>query len=33
MPIQPFTQMPISNQWEINVYMKDLLDARYNQGS
>ena len=25
----PFTQMPVANQWEINLYMKDLLKARY----
>ena len=26
----PFTQMPVANQWEINLYMKDLLTERYN---
>ncbi|MBK7711332.1 MAG: sugar phosphate isomerase/epimerase [Bacteroidales bacterium] len=26
----PFTQMPVANQWEINVYMKDLLKERYS---
>lgn len=26
----PFTQMPVANQWEINLYMKELLKARYN---
>jgi len=25
MTILPYTQQPISNQWEINVYMKDIL--------
>jgi sugar phosphate isomerase/epimerase len=25
----PFTQMPVANQWEINLYMKDLLKERY----
>lgn len=25
----PFTQMPLTNQWEINCYMKDLLTERY----
>jgi sugar phosphate isomerase/epimerase len=33
MPKQPFTQMPISDQWGINAYMKDFLDKRYNQGN
>lgn len=33
MQIQPFTQMPISDQWEINRYMKDFLDRRYNSGN
>jgi sugar phosphate isomerase/epimerase len=27
---QPFTQMPLSNQWDINHYMKDFLARRYN---
>ena len=26
----PFTQMPVANQWEINLYMKDMLKDRYN---
>ncbi|MCP4399261.1 MAG: sugar phosphate isomerase/epimerase [bacterium] len=30
MPRQPFTQMPISNQWEINRYMKEMLKERYH---
>jgi len=25
----PFTRMPIANQWEINSYMKDMLQDRY----
>ncbi len=25
----PFTQMPVANQWEINLYMKDMLKDRY----
>lgn len=25
----PFTQMPVANQWDINLYMKDLLKERY----
>ncbi|WP_435356745.1 sugar phosphate isomerase/epimerase family protein [Emticicia sp. SJ17W-69] len=31
MPTIPFTQMPVANQWEINVYMMDLLKQRYEQ--
>ncbi len=30
MPIQPLTRTPISDQWAVNVYMKDLLSQRYN---
>ena len=29
MQIQPFTRMPISNQWDINVYMMEMLRDRY----
>jgi sugar phosphate isomerase/epimerase len=29
MPTVPFTQMPLANQWEINVYMLGLLKTRY----
>lgn len=29
MPSLPHTQMPVANQWEINVYMLDLLKNRY----
>lgn len=29
MPTLPFTQMPLANQWEINVYMMNLLKHRY----
>ncbi len=29
MPTVPFTQMPLANQWEINVYMMNLLKKRY----
>lgn len=25
----PFTQMPVANQWEINLFMKELLKERY----
>lgn len=28
-PAVPFTQMPLANQWEINVYMMNLLKKRY----
>lgn len=29
MPVLPYTQMPVANQWEINVYMMNLLKERY----
>ena len=29
MPVMPYTQLPIGNQWEINVYMMNLLKNRY----
>ncbi|MEX2567715.1 MAG: TIM barrel protein [Cyclobacteriaceae bacterium] len=29
MPTVPYTQVPIANQWEINVYMMNLLKQRY----
>ncbi len=29
MPSLPYTKMPLANQWEINVYMLDLLRDRY----
>ncbi|MEX2565112.1 MAG: sugar phosphate isomerase/epimerase [Cyclobacteriaceae bacterium] len=29
MPTVPYTQMPIANQWDINVYMMHLLKKRY----
>lgn len=29
MTLLPYTQLPISNQWEINVFMMNLLKARY----
>lgn len=28
-PILPYTQQPVSNAWDLNVAMKDLLRARY----
>ncbi len=31
LPTLPFTNMPVSNQWEINVYMMNLLRKRYNK--
>ncbi len=31
MPSKPYTQEPLVNQWEINVYMMNLLKKRYNQ--
>jgi len=31
MPSIPFTEMPIANQWDINVYMMNLLKERYSQ--
>lgn len=29
MPVMPYTQLPIGNQWEINVFMLNLLKKRY----
>ena len=29
MPALPYTKMPIANQWDINVYMMNLLKERY----
>ncbi len=29
MPVLPYTQMPVANQWEINVFMMNLLRERY----
>jgi sugar phosphate isomerase/epimerase len=29
MPLLPFTQQPISNQWKINKYMMKMLKSRY----
>ncbi|MEM9340224.1 MAG: sugar phosphate isomerase/epimerase [Bacteroidota bacterium] len=31
MPMIPLTQQPITSQWDVNVYMKDLLKERYNK--
>jgi sugar phosphate isomerase/epimerase len=30
MPKMPFTKMPISSQWDINLFIKDLLKERYS---
>ncbi len=30
MPVMPYSREPLSNQWEVNLYMKDLLRARYS---
>lgn len=30
MQLLPFTRQPVSNQWEINKYMMNLLKTRYN---
>jgi sugar phosphate isomerase/epimerase len=29
MPALPFTEMPVTSQWEVNVFMMDLLRKRY----
>src|SRR5690606_2719538 len=29
MPYQPFTQKPLVSQWEINCWMRQMLEARY----
>jgi len=29
MPTLPFTQQPVSNQWDVNKYMMELLKTRY----
>ena len=29
MPVMPYTQLPIGDQWEINVFMMNLLKERY----
>ena len=30
MPSVPFSGQPLANQWEINLFMKDLLEKRFN---
>jgi len=29
MPVLPYTQVPLANQWEVNVHMMDMLKNRY----
>ena len=29
MPVVPFTQQPLANQWEINLYIVSLFKSRY----
>lgn len=29
LPLMPYTQMPVANQWDINVFMMQLLKKRY----
>ncbi|GAB3327221.1 hypothetical protein GCM10027299_27520 [Larkinella ripae] len=29
LPVLPYTQMPVASQWDINVFMLNLLKARY----
>lgn len=29
MPLLPYTQMPLANQWEVNVFIMNLLKKRY----
>jgi len=31
MPLMPFTQQPLGNQWEINLWITAMLKNRYNQ--
>lgn len=30
-PLQPYTQKPLADQWDVNVYMMQLLRTRYTQ--
>jgi sugar phosphate isomerase/epimerase len=32
LPTIPYTRQPVANQWDINVYMMQLLRKRYNKG-
>lgn len=29
MPLQPYTQEPLASQWDVNVFMMNLLKERY----
>ena len=31
MPALPYTNMPVANQWDINIYMMNMLKQRYKQ--
>jgi len=31
LPMLPYTKQPVANQWDINVYMMEILKKRYNQ--
>jgi sugar phosphate isomerase/epimerase len=31
MPVLPYTRQPVANQWDINVYMKNLIKERYTK--
>lgn len=31
MPLLPYTRQPLVNQWEVNLYMVNLLKERYNE--
>ncbi|MCF2446746.1 sugar phosphate isomerase/epimerase [Dyadobacter sp. CY345] len=33
MPVMPYTQIPLANQWDINVFMMKMLKKRYLQES
>ncbi|GAB3165599.1 hypothetical protein GCM10027291_09220 [Telluribacter humicola] len=32
LPTLPYTNLPVASQWDINLYMKELLSERYNEG-
>ncbi len=33
LPVFPYTGQPVANQWEINVFMKNMLNERYNKAT
>jgi sugar phosphate isomerase/epimerase len=33
LPLQPYTLKPLASQWEVNVFMMELLRSRYNTSS